>query len=95
MSSTTDRERNSDVCGKGYGTGRGGGIFAIITITHPELNYSFLHSMNNFYVIATHFLSLLSILGSGVPMTSWIFAIWSTSFDPGNKGCKLENTQRM
>ena len=23
-------------------------------------------------------------------MTSWIFAIWSTSLDPGNNGCKLE-----
>ena len=30
------------------------------------------------------------ILGSGEPMTSWILAIWSTSFEPGNNGCKLK-----
>lgn len=36
-----------------------------------------------------HLLSLLRTLGSGVPMMSWILAIWSTSLEPGNSGCKL------
>lgn len=42
------------------------------------------------YILATYFLNLFNTLGSGVPIISCILAIWSTSLEPGNKGCKLK-----
>lgn len=38
----------------------------------------------------TYFLNFCSILEGGVPKTSCILAIWSTSFEPGKSGCKLK-----
>jgi len=32
---------------------------------------------------------LSSTGGEGEPIISWIFATWSSSFDPGNKGRRL------
>ena len=46
--------------------------------------------MKCLYICNTYFFNLLSTEGSGVPKTSWILAIWSTSFEPGNNGCKLK-----
>jgi len=43
----------------------------------------------------TYFLNLLSTLGSGVPMMSCILAIWSTSLEPGNSGCKLKVVKQV
>ncbi len=40
--------------------------------------------------LCPHLRSLLRTLGSGVPMTPWILAIWSTSLAPGNSGWRLQ-----
>lgn len=38
----------------------------------------------------TYCLNLVRVFSAGVPMTSWIFEIWSSSLAPGKRGCKLE-----
>ena len=55
----------------------------------------FKQTTDNFQTIdkstaTTYFFNLLSTEGSGVPKMSWILAIWSTSLEPGNRGCKLK-----
>ena len=37
----------------------------------------------------THCLNLVRVFSAGVPMTSWILEIWSSSLAPGNSGCRL------
>lgn len=44
-------------------------------------------------VICTYCLNLFRIFLGGVPTISWIFDIWSSSFDPGKRGWKLETEQ--
>lgn len=42
----------------------------------------------------TYCLSLVRVFSAGVPMTSWIFEIWSSSLAPGKRGCRLEERDR-
>lgn len=39
------------------------------------------------------FLNLSSTGREGEPIISWIFATWSSSFDPGNKGRRLHGEE--
>lgn len=39
-------------------------------------------------------MNLVRVLAAGVPMTSWIFEIWSSSLAPGKRGCRLEEVTR-
>lgn len=42
----------------------------------------------------TYCLNLVRVFSAGVPMTSWIFEIWSSSLAPGKRGCRLEEQDR-
>lgn len=44
---------------------------------------------NHITLLTYCFLNLSSTGGEGEPIISWIFATWSSSFDPGNKGRRL------
>lgn len=42
----------------------------------------------------TYCLNLVRVLAAGVPMTSWILEIWSSSLAPGKRGCRLEERDK-
>lgn len=43
---------------------------------------------------STYCLNLMRVFSAGVPMTSWIFAIWSSSLAPGKRGCRLDRSDK-
>lgn len=60
-----------------------------LKVHEKVLNYDVQNSTKCYHQRTTHFCNFLRMFGDGVPRTSWILAIWSTSLEPGKRGCKL------